>query len=267
MKWDTYNTNNITEKYLYRYVTIEKLVDFLSTNSIYLSRLDTFEDNLENIEPYDIVTLKSLYLNKPDNANPEIDEPTWNDWINSDRLRLKQLQEYLFEKQSKRFVSCWILSDVESFGMWDIYGKSGFAIRFERKYFQDLVKNSREIQSEQTNKIDLLAAGKVKYQNFDDMFFKEKESLMKYSVFRKHLSFKHESEYRIIGFTNEIENEIGLRYKLPNIEDLDFEIFANPRLTPFQFLQYKNILEKYSKSHLLKKSQLKYWLEFRNMNH
>lgn len=267
MNWDTYNTNHCTEKYLYRYVTIEKLIDFLSTNSIYLSRLDTFEDNLENIEPSDIITLKSLYLNKPENANPEIPELTWDEWINDDRLRLKKLQKYLFERQRNRFVSCWILSDVESFGMWDTYGKSGFAIRFERKYFQNIIKNSRNIQLEPTNKIDLLAVGQVKYQNFDEMLFKEKESKIKYSVFRKHLSFKHESEYRVIGFTDKAENEIGLRYMLPNLEELDFEIFANPRLTSFQFIQYKNILGKYSKAHLLKESNLKYWLEFRNMNH
>lgn len=266
MKWDTYNTKTITEKYLYRYITLEKLVDFLTTSSIHLSRLDTFEDNLENIEPYDINTLKTLYLKKPFNANSEIPEPTWEEWIKNDRLKFKKLQEYLNEKQKKRFVSCWILSDVESFGMWDTYGKSGFAIRFERKYFQNLIKNSLKNQEEPLNKIDLIAVGKVKYQNFDKMLSKEEESLIKYSVFRKHLSFKHENEYRIVAFTNKIENEIGLKYKLPNIENLEFKIFANPRLSTFQFDQYNDIIQKYSKKHLLNESKLKNWLDFRNIN-
>ena len=99
------------------------------------------------------------------------------------------------------------------------------------------------------------------------MMLKEEESLIKYSVFRKHLSFKHECEFRIVGFTKKAEEEIGLRYKLPHFEELQFEIFANPRLTSFQFLQYKDILEKYSKTHLLKESKLKTWLEFRNINY
>ena len=72
MNWDTYHTKNISEKYVYRYVTIEKLIDFLVTNSIYLARLDTFEDNFENIQPYDINQLRFFYLEKPTDANPEI---------------------------------------------------------------------------------------------------------------------------------------------------------------------------------------------------
>lgn len=266
MKWETSHTIKITEKYVYRYLTIEKLIDFLETNSIYLARLDTFEDNLENIEPYDITQLKLQYLSKPENANPEISDSTWEELIIKGKNRIKEIQSYLIEKQKKRFVSCWILNDVESFGMWDTYGKSGFAIRFERKYFQKIIQDSINLQIEPTSKIDLLVVGKVFYQNFEKMYLNEKESLMKFSAFRKHLSFRHESEFRIVGFTNESENETGLRFKLPHIETLEFEIFANPRLSPFQFQQYQNIISKYSKTKRLKMSELKNWLEFRNLS-
>lgn len=264
MKWNTYHTKEITEKYVYRYLTIEKLIDFLDTNSIYLARLDTFEDCLENIEPYDINQLKFLYLEKPEDANPEISDEHWDEMIAKGKTRFREIQNYLSAKQKTRFVSCWILSDVESFGMWDTYGKSGFVIRFEREYFQNMIKKSIELQSSPANKIDLLVVGEVNYQNFDEMLLREKESLLKFSVFRKHLSFKHESEYRVVGFTNEVENEIGLRFKLPDIETLNFEIFANPRLSFFQFQQYKSIIAKYSNTHFLKESNLKTWLEFRN---
>jgi hypothetical protein len=151
--------------------------------------------------------------------------------------------------------------------MWDIYGKSGFAIRFERSYFQKLIKDSIEIQKGKTDEIDLLVVGKVVYQNFDEMLLKEKESLLKFSVFRKHLSFNHESEYRIVGYMKEILDVPGLRFKLPNIEDLDFDIIANPRLDGFQFDKYKGILSKYSQKHPLTESELKIWLEFRNNNY
>mgnify|MGYP003393024045 CR=1 FL=1 len=265
MKWETHHTKTITEKYVYRYLTIEKLVDFLDTNSIYLSRLDTFEDNLENIEPYDINQLKFLILSKPDDANSEISELSWEETIEKSKIKFKQIQNYLIDKQKKRFVSCWILGDVESFGMWDTYGKSGFVIRFDRKYFQKIIHESIKIQTEPTNKIDFLVVGKVFYQNFEKMLIKEKESLLRFSAFRKHLSFMHESEYRVVGFTNENEDEIGLRFKLPDIETLDFEIFSNPRLTSFQFQQYKKIIEKYITTKKLKESELKNWLEFRNL--
>ena len=183
--------------------------------------------------------------------------------ITNSRNRFKELQAYVHQEQKKRFVSCWFLNDVESFGMWDLYGQSGFAIRFERKYFQDLIKKSIVLQTDPTNNIDLLVAGKVIYQNFDEMLEKEEESLIKYSAFRKHLSFKHESEFRLIGFVNNFDNHTGLRFKLPKMENLEFDIIASPRLSSFQFSQFKHILITYAPGHELKESNLKIWLEFR----
>jgi len=269
MKWDTYHTKEIKEKYVYRYVTIEKLVDFLESNSIFLTRLDKFEDNLENIEPYDINELKvrSMTLKKPADANPEISDNRWNEIIQKNVSALKDLQERLDRKQKHRFVSCWILNDVESFAMWDIYGKAGFAIRFERVYFQKLIKESIKIQEKPTSDLDILVAGSVKYQNYDEMLFKEEESLIKFSAFRKHLSFKHESEYRIIGFMKEILDIPGLKLKLPEVKSLKFDIIANPRLDSFQFKQYESMISKYSQHHPLQESDLKRWLDFRNINY
>ncbi|MDO6803922.1 DUF2971 domain-containing protein [Wenyingzhuangia sp. 1_MG-2023] len=269
MNWKTYHTKGIKQKYVYRYLTIEKLIDFLETNSIFLARLDKFEDNLENIEPYDINELKvrTKHLTKPINANPKIAENQWAQLIENNKTELRAIQTKLTKQQKHRFVSCWILNDTESFAMWDIYGKSGFVVRFERKYFQNLIKNSISIQSEPTSKIDLLVAGAVQYQNFDKMLFKEKSSLLKYSAFRKHQAFNHETEYRIIGFMKEILETPGLKYKLPNIENLEFDIIANPRLDQFQFEKYKGIISKYSEKHELKESELKMWLDFRNTNY
>lgn len=266
MKWDTYHTKEIKEKYVYRYLTIEKLVDFLETNSIYLARLDKFEDNLENIEPYDINELKvrSETLSKPDDANPKISDSQWDEIIRNNKLALRHLQKSLDQKQKHRFVSCWILNDVESFAMWDIYGKSGFVLRFEQEYFQKLIKESIKLQKDQTAKIDLLIAGTVQYQNYDKMLLKEKESLIKFSAFRKHIAFKHETEYRIVGFMKEILDISGLKFLLPQLKDLKFDIIANPRLDSFQFAKYKSMISKYSENHTLKESELKRWLDFRN---
>ena len=147
MKWETYHTKGIQQKYVYRYLTLEKLIDFLETGELYLTRLDKFEDNLENIIPYDINELKvrSGLTEKPQNANPNIPEHHWDKLISDSRLALIRLQEKLKTEQKYRFVSCWILSDVESFAMWDIYGKAGFALRFERKYFQQLIGKNGQI--------------------------------------------------------------------------------------------------------------------------
>ena len=47
MKWDTCHTQGIKLKYVYRYISFEKLIHFLETNSLFFSRMDKFEDNLE----------------------------------------------------------------------------------------------------------------------------------------------------------------------------------------------------------------------------
>lgn len=264
--WDTYRTKDIKNKYVYRYLTIDKLISFFETNSLYLSRLDKFDDNLENIEPYNINELKMRlgYTTKPEDASPFIEENLWDEIIQKNIIQLRSIQKKLIESQKRRYVSCWILNDVESFAMWDIYGKSGFALRFEQEYFQRLIKGSIPLQKNITSKLDLLVAGNVQYQNFDEMSLKEEESLIKYSVFRKHLSFNHESEYRIVGFMKEEIEESGLKFILPNIEALKFDVIANPRLKSSQFEIFQNMLLKYSKKHILRESELKMWLDFRN---
>lgn len=269
MKWETYKTDEIRQKFIYRYLTLEKLVDFLETGELYLTRLDKFEDNLENISPFDINELKfrSGLTEKPQDANPDIEDHHWEQLTRSNRLALINLQKKLKYEQQFRFVSCWILNDVESFAMWDIYGKSGFAIRFERKYFQQLIKDNIEKQIGSTAELDLLVAGKVIYQNFDDMLQKEEESKLKFSVFRKHLSFNHESEFRLVGFMKKILETNGLRFKLPEIKNLKFDIIANPRLDTFQFDKYKGILHRYTGEHKLTESELKIWLEFRKIDY
>ena len=103
MKFKTIHTQKINEKYVYRYLTIDKLIDFFDTNCLYLARLDTFEDNLENIEPFDIIELRFLTLTKSTDASPEINETKWGEIIEDDKKKLIKIQNDLIEKQKKRF--------------------------------------------------------------------------------------------------------------------------------------------------------------------
>jgi Protein of unknown function (DUF2971) len=266
MNWDTYHTGEIKDKFVYRYLSFEKLIHFLSTGSLYLARLDQFEDNLEGISPYEINEIRySLKLKvKPEYPNPNIPEYVWNRQIKTSKDSLTDVQRKLLDIQKKRFVSCWFLGDVESIGMWDLYANSGFAIRFDREYFQNIIKEGIKYPENLKTGLDLIVIGKVTYQNFDDMLTKEKQSLLKYSVFRKHLSFKHEEEFRLIGFHKEVIESIGLEYKLGAIIDLEFDIFANPRMNALSFSTYSEIIKHYSERHKLMESKLKNWLELRN---
>lgn len=269
MKLDKLNTNNIKEEFVYRYFSIEKFIDFLETNSIYLARLDTFEDSLENIDPYDILEISFLIQAikdlESDNVNPELPQPK-ETYIKSEKSKLKKIQEDLIDKQKYRFASCWVLNNVESFAMWDMYAKNGIVIRFKRKYFEQIIEKSISSQEFKTDNSDYLVIGKVSYQDYNPLkvFGKEDKMHIKYSAFRKHLSFKHEDEYRIVLFTENYK-ALGIKYKIPNIESLEIEVFASPRISNFQFNQFQNIINKYSNKVKLKESELKNFLDFKSL--
>jgi hypothetical protein len=265
MKWDTYHTKGITSKYLYRYVSLTKLLHFLRTGSLYFTRMDSFEDGLEGIVPYNIT---ELYANLPplqDEAsrNKEISEESWIE-LKERRINiLNHIQQDLLEKQKRLYVNCWYLGDSESIGMWDLYGKNGFMIRFERQAIQDLVKSEIESQSVKYAKDDLIVGGIIRYQDFDKVVWKEEKSLIKYSGFRKHIAFKHEEEYRFIIHKSEIV-EGGIEYKLGEINDLEFDLFANPKMNSFEFITNNELISRYTDKKL-KDSKLKPWLDFKNM--
>ncbi|HLP53765.1 MAG TPA: DUF2971 domain-containing protein [Fluviicola sp.] len=256
----------LQEKYIYRYLTFEKLIDFLETGSLHLTRMDCFEDNLEGIEPYEITELDQIdfleKLKNPTELNPKLSQNNIDLAIQEITTNLRKVQTDINTRQQEIFVSCWILSNVESFAMWDIYGKSGFALRFEREYFEKLIQDSIHLQAEPTNRLELLIGGTVQYQNFDEMSSNEKESNLPYSFFRKHLSFRHEVEYRIVGCGENLD-ATGLKFKLSKFDDSEFEIIANPRLDNLQLRVYQNIVSRYSNTHSLQESKLKKWLNFK----
>jgi len=267
MKWDTYNTLSIKSKYLYRYVSLEKLLHFLRTGTLYFSRMDRFEDNLEGIVPSEITKLIFNMFPVPpkEERNSVISDEEWGQIEYNGVQNLRNLQETLRVKQKKSFVSCWFLGNTESIGMWDLYAKEGFLIRFDRKNLQKLVKSKIKKQSIQHEETDLLVAGKVKYQDFQQIPLKEKESSIIYSGFRKHEAFKHEEEYRfILHKSNPLDD--GLEYNLEEIDNLDFKLFTNPRMSTFTYNAYSDLLTKYTLKHKLNESMLKQWLEFKNMN-
>jgi len=240
----------------------------LKTDSLYLSRLDQFEDNLEGISPFDInelrIRLKLIYKTK--NPNQRIPVHQWDKLIASSKEALNQIKSKLEIIQRKIFVNCWFLGNVESFGMWDLYAPSGFVIRFDRVYFQNLIKKRIIHQSNADLEFESLIVGKIEYQNFDNMLYKEKESLLKYRGFRKHLTFQHEEEYRVVGFLSRPSEKKGIEFNIGSVDDTDFEIFANPRINSNTFKTYSDILQHYTQKHILMESKLKTWIEFRNSN-
>ncbi len=266
MKWNDTYAKDIKAKYVYRYLSLEKLIDFLESASLYFARLDRFEDNLEGILPKDVLSLIVRIEEIPavEDRNPDIPKEKWDD-IEHERVEaLRLVQNELDRIQKKRYASCWFLGENESLGMWDLYAPSGFLIRFEIKTLQNLIKS--KINDQKTNFIqtDLVAVGKVSYEDYDQIFIEQFGEDEELPGFRKHVAFKHEEEYRIIIHTEQTDN-IHIDYELGDIEKLNFSLFASPRLSSLSFKTFKSILKNYSKIHELNESNLKKFLKFRDM--
>ena len=264
MKWDTYHTQGIKLKYVYRYISFEKLIHFLETNSLFFSRMDKFEDNLEGITPYDITELLGNLGNDFLEEKPnEMLDFIWKELITRRKKALSAVQDNL-NSQKKKYVSSWFLNNSESMGMWDLYAPNGYLLKFERSKLQSIVKSNRGKQRFVNDNNTLLVAGRVNYQDFNEVPFAEQKSKIKYSTFRKHIAFKHEEEYRLlISLPYELPLP-GIEYNIGNIDDLEFEIIANPRMDRFTYETNKKVIGKYT-THELKESTLKLWLEFRDL--
>jgi len=266
MKWDETYTKDIKAKYVYRYLSLEKLIHFLETGSLYFARLDRFEDNLEGILAPEVLTLTVKLKSLPsiESRNPSISSDEW-ETLEHDRVEnLLHIQTKLINKQRERFVNCWFLGENESIGMWDLYAQNGFMIKLEKDELQNAIKLKINDQKVKFIDGDLVAVGKVSYNDYDKVFFEQFGNEKELRGFRKHIAFQHEEEYRIIIHSREIETNYII-YDLGDLNKLKFELYAHPRMSELSFKTYKGIIKNYTKDHQLQKSRLKPWLEFKNM--
>ncbi len=91
--WNTYNTSGITDKYLYKFLSLKDLNRFLKSGDIWFSRSDIFGDKMECVMIADLL--------KPQLPLPAI------------------------ETRKKKFlISCWHIANKESLALWDTYAKS-----------------------------------------------------------------------------------------------------------------------------------------------
>lgn len=244
------NDENINdETYLWRYINIEKFLSFIFTKSLYLTRLDKFEDKKEGI------SLKHLFFQnlkrKLDN-HPKFDSlrklmsiDTLGSLMNKIDDELKLIQEF-------NFANCWVIgnNDSESVAMWNLYSRpNSIALKIKYKDFKRLLIENGV--GNHDSKLEIIC-GPVQYLDFQNIApenFKEK---INDSVFIKDISFEHENEYRIIAreetrerpeinykpnisrknierLHNEVWNYHGINLELLNFNEYNFEIIYHPK--------------------------------------
>ncbi len=261
---------------LCRYVTIDKLLDFLLEARISLVKLNLFEDKLEG------VNLEHLQLNYKSDKIAEQMKNEGNAFeylglnINPTKRNLLRRKRETF--QDTNYASCWYINNHESVAMWQLYSKpDSVAIRIP---FKDLLNELSNYNFNLPNhNYEKLTYGCVDYHQFNN-FEKLCNTDLKNDIqgFIKDSSFRHEQEFRIIveikeepKYTetrgiipdeevdeiNEAQNIKVIHLLLPNFKNLPFEIIFHPQSTDWHRRNINKMLDNFDLTFNTSESALK----------
>lgn len=264
--------------FLYRYMTIEKLLDFLFNERLPLLRLNIFEDRLEG------ASLKHLLLNLTSKKVAEDINPLLGTLLEgivyninpTNRNSLRRDRE-IFQKTN--FANCWYSNNHESVAMWQLYSNpNSVAIRIPYEHFFDVL-NNRKFELSSYDHLSL-KFGSVHYYKFNDLDEISK-AIVKYDIrgFLKDYSFSHEQEFRImlevkefetkkterkkfildeqVDFMNNLKDLKILYFNLLNFKALPFELIFHPQSSGWHRQNIKSLLDKYGLPFQTKDSELK----------
>ncbi|MDB5211145.1 MAG: hypothetical protein JWQ30_1972, partial [Sediminibacterium sp.] len=193
--WKSYHTDKMTGRYLYKFLSLNRLEYFLQHGAIWFSRADQFADKME------CVHINDLLAEKPDFAKIE-------------------------SRKKMYLISCWYNADHESLALWDTYAtepakRRTVAIRFERKQLVQLFKNTFYGYSSYFK--NSFWHGGVVYRNLVNADLQSLNgAAMKHPSFRKEAAFSYEKEYR---FVMELHKDfrvgpLGSAYHLGDVNSL-----------------------------------------------
>lgn len=231
--WNAYRVNDVSGKYLFKFLSYENYQKFISTGDIWFSRADCFGDKMECI--------------------------TIND-LKAKNLDIKQLSE----RKLQHLISCWHIGTKESLAMWDVYAKSeserkNVAIRFDKNYLILLICNSYVNISESS--ISKQIYGNIIYKNLIGVSQdKIKSKKVPHVSFRKEYAFKYEKEFRFVVKTKAPFSKVGIGINLGDVRNLNFSILINPLLDSSKYINIKNSIEESDFKNKLSESKLYRWL-------
>ena len=265
LKIEPYYNQPNENSFLYRYLTIDKLLDLLLSERISLLRLNLFEDKLEGS------SLKHLHLNHfSELAKKEMQKQggtigSISLTVNPTERNIRSRQRELF--QDTNYASCWYISNYESVAMWQLYSKSdSVAIKIPYEVLnRELLNENFEIKG----KFEKLRFGAISYHRFKDIANVEKNKTeTDIQGFIKDSSFEHEREFRIIVESKDSEpkflesrgilldeevdklnssNEIKVKHlKFNNFKELPFEIIFHPECQEWHKKNIEKIINKFN---------------------
>lgn len=255
------------DKYIWRYIDLHKFLSFVTTKSIYLTRLDKFEDKREGIG-LDHLIYKNL-KRRLDN-DPILSQISRYATVDNLGPTMNKIEDDLKIIQRFNFASCWVLCDGsrESVAMWNLYSSpNSIALRIKYSVFKKL------FQTEKINDYGLsesIICSPIQYLDFqkDSKILELLKNETIDTIFLKDASFEHEKEFRIV-FKEKVREIPYVKYKegisrkhvenfhismydypgksieLKNFKDYPFEIVFHPKSEEWAKLNIKEIVKKF----------------------
>ena len=242
---------------LWRYISFEKFVNMLATESLFFTRAYKYDDPFEGYIHIEVTisTLNSLIHNINN-----------TEWDNAHELVVGAIENRIQREEQGKDVmcNCWHKNDDESMAMWEKYHlrNNGIAI----KTTMEKLKNSI------TSAIDVYI-GNIQYiprENFLQEYLTqhlypiiiEGHSILYHPYFFKRKVFEYENEARviinidsIIGNTSQDIDDNGKHYKV-RIDDLVEEVIISPYAEDWIVDTVRYVVEQYKFNLNVNKSEL-----------
>ncbi|WP_444894942.1 DUF2971 domain-containing protein [Microbulbifer sp. SSSA005] len=208
------------DKYIYRIISLERLLELFATNENTLVKPELWDDTFENF----------ILKRKVKQETGEIKE---------------------FDLHNYIFGQCWTLAS-SSDAMWRIYSPNKDGIRIRVKV-RDLISSLHDAQSSKWPKDMTCCIGKVEYLSEDKLMERANSTFSGNgievgkifgSLLLKRKAFEHENEVRLLyqNWETEKPGEI-YRYKI-NPHNLISQIMIDPRRKEREFSTLKKIIIK-----------------------
>ena len=194
---------------LWRYLSVDKLVDLLSTSELFFAPLatfvktDPFEGYLPSVALDAIASTFQPIVNQFERSHQQVAEyrnkrgyPLTNaeeEKLQADLEDLRSHQRRILPAIAKAtMVNCWHTSESESEAMWRLYAENGKAVAVETTF--DALKES--IQRRESSSVVYIYP--VKYLDFFDSALQPRDCLVEgiHMPLLKRISYKHEREVR-----------------------------------------------------------------------
>ncbi|WP_338921419.1 DUF2971 domain-containing protein [Pseudomonas silesiensis] len=186
---------------LWRYMSLEKLINLIDTSALFLSPIAFFKnsDPLEGHLPKKFHDAIASHLQSMMQSGPKFPKSApkemldfEKEWEVTSNRRLKLMRE---KAQGRQSICCWNESQFESEAMWKLYGDNGKSIAIKTT----VGSLKKSIESKDNEK--LVSLERMRYLDFNDADMTREELLAKKervsSILLKRKEYEHEREVRL----------------------------------------------------------------------